>query len=68
MASTRLKVGAGAASLVLSLAAGLVVHFEGYVPHTYADPVGIPTICYGHTGSDVKPGTVATQEECQKLL
>lgn len=68
MASTRLKVGAGAASLVLSLAAGVVVHFEGYVPHTYADPVGIPTICYGHAGSDVTPGREATQAECQKLL
>jgi len=35
MASTRLKVGAGAASLVLSLAAGVVVHFEGYLAAAY---------------------------------
>jgi len=68
MASTRLKVGAGAASLVLSLAAGVVVHFEGYVPETYADPVGIPTICYGHTGSDVTPGRQADRSECDQLL
>lgn len=68
MASTRVKVGAGAASLVLSLAAGLLVHFEGYVPVTYADPVGIPTICYGHTGPDVTPGLRLDRSQCERLL
>lgn len=68
MTSTRLKVGAGAASLVLSLAAGVVVHFEGYVPETYADPVGIPTICYGHTGDDVRPGEKLGLSQCEQLL
>lgn len=68
MASTRLKAGAGAAGLVLSLAAGLVVHFEGYIPHTYADPVGIPTICYGHTGPDVTTGKKVDRSECDRLL
>lgn len=68
MASARVKVGASAASLVLSLAAGLVMHFEGYVPKTYADPVGIPTICYGHTGSDVRPGEKLDRLQCEQLL
>jgi len=68
MTSTRLKVGAGAASLVLSLAAGVVVHFEAYIPETYADPVGIPTICYGHTGADVRPGEKLDRLQCEQLL
>lgn len=68
MASTRVKVVASAASLVLSLAAGLVMHFEGYVPETYADPVGIPTICYGHTGPDVQMGQKLDRGSCERLL
>lgn len=68
MASTRIKTGAGAAGLVLSLAVGLVVHFEGYVPETYADPVGVPTICYGHTGPDVEMGQRLDRSACERLL
>lgn len=41
---------------------------EGEVLTTYADPVGIPTICYGHTGADVVKGRVASRAECETLL
>lgn len=58
---------AGAAA-VITLAAGLVAHYEGYIPHTYADPVGIPTACYGHTGPEVTPGRKFSTAECQYLL
>ena len=58
--------GFGASAIVM--AAAIASYFEGYVPYTYADPVGIATICYGHTGPDVTPGRVATKEECDKLL
>lgn len=67
MASKRV-VGSGIAGVVLALAATVAVYFEGYIPTTYADPVGIPTICYGHTGPDVTPGRTATAEECSALL
>jgi lysozyme len=43
-----------------------VVHHEGEVRTTYLDPVGIPTICNGHTGAGVKLGT-ATAEICKEL-
>ena len=56
------------AALVAALASPLVAYYEGMIPHTYADPVGIPTICYGHTGPDVTPGRVATPDECKALL
>ena len=36
--------------------------------HRYIDPTGTPTICYGHTGPDVKPGMTLTDEECLELL
>lgn len=64
--SSGLGIGLGAGSLAALLA--LVSYHEGYIPHTYADPVGIPTICFGHTGADVTPGRVATRAECEGLL
>lgn len=66
MAMTRAAKGAAAA--VLAMAAPLVAYFEGYVPTTYADPIGIPTICYGHTGIGVVPGRRASRAECDALL
>lgn len=51
-----------------SVTASGVAYFEGTIPYTYADPIGIPTICVGHTGPDVTPGRLATSEECNTLL
>ncbi len=59
------KAAAGGA---LMLAIGLVSVFEGTVKHTYIDPAGVPTICTGHTGSDVQPGMVATDAMCRDFL
>jgi lysozyme len=44
-------VGFGVTGAGLAALAAFVGYHEGYIPHTYADPVGIPTICYGHTGA-----------------
>lgn len=56
-------IGAG----VLSVAAPLVMLFEGVERQTYMDPVGIPTICFGHTAT-AKPGMTASTAECKALL
>jgi len=61
----RLIIG-GAAS-ALSLATAVVSHYEGYRSTAYRDPVGIPTICYGHTGS-VEMGQTLSQAQCRALL
>ncbi len=45
----------------------LVAGFEGLRTAAYADPVGIPTICYGHTAG-VRPGQHAKRAECEALL
>jgi len=58
----------GTWALVVALAGGLIMLHEGLVPFTHADPVGIPSICYGTTGADAAPGRVATPEECKALL
>ncbi len=41
---------------------------EGRVNQTYIDPVGIPTVCYGHTGRFAKRGAAYTNSECQTIL
>jgi lysozyme len=53
---------------LLAMAAGPVAYWEGYVPRTYADPVGIPTVCYGHTGRAVHADRFWTEPECRALL
>ena len=41
--------------------------FEGLRTIAYADPVGIPTICFGET-KGVRMGDRATIEECEGML
>lgn len=55
------------AAIVLGLSSTVVGYYEGMVPNTYADPVGIATICYGHTGPDVEWGDTRTAEQCEEL-
>lgn len=62
------KSAAGAGALVVALAAPLIAYYEGYVPRGYADPVGIPTACYGHTGPEVRVGQKYTKAQCDALL
>lgn len=57
-----------AAAGVLALAIPVVAYFEGFIPHTYADPVGIPTICYGYAGPDVPRDALASRPQCEALL
>lgn len=59
------KTAAGA----LSLALGLVATWEGFEPKVYLDPVGIPTVCYGHVLHNNLPvGTEFSTEACHNIL
>lgn len=62
------KVVAGTSAAVLALAAAIVQPWEGLKLRGYMDPVGIPTICYGHTGPEVRVHDTASLEECEALL
>jgi len=57
-------VGFSAAALAMAV----IVKWEGqrFVP--YYDPVGVLTVCYGHTGPDVIAGKRYTLAECNALL
>ena len=46
----------------------LIKEFEGLRLKAYRDPVGVLTIGYGHTGSDVKVGQVISQTRAEQLL
>lgn len=45
----------------------LITYFEGYSVRVYADVVGIPTVCHGHTGADLRMGEVWTDERCKEM-
>lgn len=55
------------AALGLTSALALVASFEGLRQYGYADPVGIPTSCYGHT-EGVRIGQFYSLEQCEELL
>lgn len=51
----------------MALAVACVGGFEGLRLAAYADPVGIPTICFGET-KGVRLGQRATLEQCRGML
>ena len=61
------KIGVSLAAGAISIATAVVSYYEGYKPSAYRDPVGIPTICYGHTAT-ARLGQTLSQTECTALL
>lgn len=57
-------IGGGTAA---AMAAAIVSYFEGYEPTPYRDPIGILTVCTGHTGG-IDEHRVYTRAECAELL
>jgi lysozyme len=52
--------------LALALAGALASQFEGYRAKPYKDPVGIVTVCEGHTGRDIEQ-RVYSPAECAEF-
>lgn len=65
--SLRSKLTAATGAATLGLAAVVVANYEGLRTNAYLDPVGIPTICYGHTAT-ARMGQTLSQAECDRLL
>lgn len=51
----------------LSIATAVVGPFEGLRTKAYLDPIGIPTICYGHTAT-TQMGDRKTPAQCKEQL
>lgn len=63
-------IPAGAIAIAAALITGPTGNdgLEGVRYQPYRDVVGVWTVCYGHTGSDVKIGKTYTETECAILL
>lgn len=65
--SLKRHLAIGATAGALSIATAVVSYYEGYQPTAYRDPVGVATICYGHTAT-ARMGQTLSQERCTQLL
>ncbi|MCE7521157.1 lysozyme [Halomonas titanicae] len=65
--SLKRRLAIGATAGALSIATAVVSYYEGYQPTAYRDPVGVATICYGHTAT-ARMGQTLSQERCTQLL
>lgn len=63
----RNKVLSASAIASIAISTPFIADFEGLRTEAYLDPVGIPTICYGHT-LDVEMGDVYSRVECRLKL
>jgi lysozyme len=61
--SQRTRLTAG----LLAAAVAIIGAYEGLRHRAYLDPIGIPTICYGHTAG-VQLSQAKSTEECEGLL
>ncbi|MBG6243201.1 MAG: lysozyme [Candidatus Symbiopectobacterium sp. Dall1.0] len=62
------RLVAATAGGVLALATVLVQWHEGKRYKPYRDGGGVLTVCHGHTGKDVTPGEIYSEEECNALM
>lgn len=65
--SLKRRLAIGATAGALSIATAVVSYYEGYQPTAYRDPVGVATICYGHTAT-ARMGQTLSQTQCTQLL
>ena len=61
-----LGIGVGVTVAAASLL--FVKGWEGERRTPYLDIVGVPTVCFGHTGGTLEMGRTYSQEECERLL
>lgn len=54
--------------LAAVIATSIAVPAEGIFRKAYYDPVGILTVCMGHTGPDIDPNKLYSMQECNDLL
>ncbi len=60
--------GGVAAAAIIATSAGAVAYFEGVIPNSYRDPVGIPTACAGETGPHIRMGQTYTLDQCMQMM
>jgi GH24 family phage-related lysozyme (muramidase) len=58
----------GAIAAAIAAATAIALPSEGLRLTPYRDVVGVLTVCYGHTGTDIVPGRKYTRAECDALF
>ena len=53
---------------IVGIAVALAAPMEGLRQYAYYDPPGVLTVCYGHTGPDVRKGVLYSKAQCEALL
>lgn len=61
------RLAAASLAATVAISSAVVMYFEGDEPAAYLDPIGIPTVCFGHTKT-AQIGQKKTAAECQMLL
>lgn len=64
----RNRILAAAGGGAIAIATLMVPEFEGVSYTPYLDIVGVPTVCFGHTGSDIVMKKTYTPAECKAML
>lgn len=59
--------GGAALATIIHLATQMIAPIEGKVNTPYRDPVGVLTVCYGHTGADIEQRRYS-DAECLQML
>lgn len=65
--ATAAAAGGAALATIVTLAAQMIAPWEGLRTTPYLDPVGILTVCYGHTGKDIERRKY-TPAECMAIM
>jgi len=65
--SVKTRIVTATLTAAFGVAGAVVAYYEGNENRAYRDPVGIVTICYGHTAT-ARLGQTHTDEECDRLL
>lgn len=65
--SVGVGLAGGAVAAAVALATPLIMQWEGKRNDPYLDIVGVNTVCYGHTGNDIRDRRYS-DAECREML
>lgn len=65
---SKARIAGAAVAAALAIATPFIAGWEGKRNAAYLDAAGVWTICYGHTGPEVKMGLRYSDDQCTAIL